>query len=311
MTDGAGRRGAGVRGRCAASAWGDIAVCFFSRSLPVYRKRATPGLASVTRRAPCCGASLHGGAAVCIHRSQLSNYTGLICHLYVKRLFFCASIVPVCEKAVLRALCGSNRGRIWPPAASLAAYSGSERLFQRFRDTKALQAAIGRPAAYRLLGGHSVDAEAGVGVGACVREACYSSSQGICAEARDLERGRGIHKGRPGDRHLIGRGFSGDGWFSKRPGTVWQQCRRGLLSLRGRPGAKRGKASFGRELRMPAEADNRQSQCSISTHSSSTPRRTICSLKTGSEARRIEGNRASRLVKAMRPSRMASGEPRQ
>lgn len=133
MTDGAGRRGAGVRGRCAASAWGDIAVCVFSRSLPVYRKRATPGLASVTRRVPCCGASLHGGAAVCIHRSQLSNYTGLICHSYVKRLFFCASIVPVCEKAVLRALCGSNRGRIWPPAASLAAYSGSERLFQRFR----------------------------------------------------------------------------------------------------------------------------------------------------------------------------------
>lgn len=150
MTDGAGRRGAGVRGRCAASAWGDIAVCVFSRSLPVYRKRTTPGLASVTRRVPCCGVSLHGGAAVCIHRSQLSNYTGLICHSYVKRLFFCASIVPVCEKAVLRALCGSNRGGIWPPAASLAAYSGSERLFQRFRRKGALQAAIGRSAAYRL-----------------------------------------------------------------------------------------------------------------------------------------------------------------
>lgn len=95
---------------------GDIAVCVFLRSLPVYRKRATPGL-----------------AAVCIHRSQLSNYTGLICHSYVKRIFFCASIVPICGKAVVRDICGSNRGGTWPPAASLTAHRGSERLFQRFR----------------------------------------------------------------------------------------------------------------------------------------------------------------------------------
>ena len=39
------------------------------------------------------------------------------------------------------------------------------------------------------------------------------------------------------------------------------------------------------------------------------PRSTICSLNTGCEARRIEGNRASKLVKAMRPSKIASGEP--
>lgn len=125
---------------------------------------------------------------------------------------------------------------------------------------------------------------------------------------------RGNDKGRPGHTHLIGRGFSGGvqdpadcvfdapvaaGGIRSNPAS--QFCRR----------AQYARPVVNRILQVSTEPDTPHIQCSTSTHSSSTPRSTIWSLNTGSEASRIEENRASRLVKAIRPSRIASGEPRQ